>query len=259
MKNNENQIPWYSDEAGFFGEHYFNIVNIVPVNEDTPNQCDFLEKVLDLKKGSKILDLCCGHGRITTELAKRGYNMTGQDINNYFLDIAGNKAREESLNINYVKSDMRKIPFKNEFDAVLNMFTSFGFFGSDEEDEKVIAEINKALKPGGKFLMDYVNKDFIIRRAKTEDTRQIKDGYVKIKRIYDHLKCSHHELFDIYQNDVFIKRVETDFRFYAASELARMLKVNGFKILKVFGGFDYSPLSFDSKGCIIIAEKISGV
>jgi SAM-dependent methyltransferase len=182
--------------------------------------------------------------------------MAGQDINGYFLDIAKKCAEGMNLNINWIKSDMRDIPFENEFDAVLNMFTSFGFLGSDEEDEKVITAINKSLKPGGKFLMEYVNKDFIIRRATAEDTRQIKNGYVKIKRIYDHLKCSHHEFFDVYQNNKFVKRVETDFRFYAASELAAMLKRNGLKIINVYGDFDYNPLSFDSKGCIIYAEKI---
>ncbi len=257
MNTKENKQPWYSDETGFFGEHYFDIVNIDPVNENTPHQCDFIEKVLFLKKGAKILDLCCGHGRITNELAGRGFEMTGQDINSYFLDIAEKNACDMNLSIKWIKGDMRVIPFENEFDAVLNMFTSFGFLGSDEEDEKVIKAINRALKPQGKFLMEYVNKDFIIRRAKTEDTRQIKGGYVKIKRIYDHLKCSHHEYFDIYQNEKFIKRVETDFRFYAASELATLLKRNSFKIMDVYGDFDFGPLSFDSKGCIILAEKMS--
>lgn len=255
MNKTKNNQPWYSDESGFFGEHYFDIVNIDPVNENTPHQCDFIEKVLELKKGSKILDLCCGHGRITNELASRGYNMTGLDINSYFLDIAKKNAGDNNQYINWIKSDMREIPFENEFDAALNMFTSFGFLGSDEEDEKVISAVNKAIKPHGKFLMEYVNKDFIIRRATAEDTRQINDGYVKIKRIYDHLKCSHHEYFDIYQNDKFIKSVETDFRFYAASELAAMFKRNGFKILNTYGDFDFVPLSFDSKGCIILAEK----
>jgi SAM-dependent methyltransferase len=154
---------------------------------------------------------------------------------------------------------MREIPFENEFDAVLNMFTSFGFFGSDEEDGKVIKAVNKALKMGGKFIMDYVNKDFIIRRYTAEDRREITSGYVKIKRIYDHLKCSHLDLFDIYINDKLVKHVECDFRFYAVTELTAMLTRNGFKILNVFGNFDFAPLSFDTKNCIIVAEKVEDI
>jgi ubiquinone/menaquinone biosynthesis C-methylase UbiE len=259
MKTSENQIPWYSEEAGFFSEWYFSVVGIRPKDEIAPHECDFLEKVLNLKKGSKILDLCCGHGRITTELARRGYIMTGQDVNNYFLDIAGNKAREENLNINYIKSDMRRIPYQNEFDAVLNMFTSFGFFGSDEEDEKVIREVSRSLKTNGKFVMDYVNKDFIIRKYMTEDTRKIENGYVKIKREYDHIKSSHLDIFDIYINDKLVKHFTCDFRFYSVTELTSMFKRNGFRTLDVYGNFEFDPLSFDSKGCIIIAEKISGL
>lgn len=252
----KNIQPWYSEEAGFFGEHYFDIVNINPVNENTPHQCDFIEKVLGLNNEAKILDLCCGHGRFTNELASRGYKMTGQDINQYFLNIAKKKADDLNLNINWIKSDMREIPFENEFDAVLNMFTSFGYLGSDEEDEKVISAVYDVLKTGGKFLLDYVNKDFIIRRFLAEDRREIPNGYVVISRNYDFLRCSHYETFDIFLNDKFIKRYENHFRFYAASEIASMLERNGFRILNAYGDFDFNPLSLDSKGCIIAAEKI---
>ena len=257
MNSKENKQSWYSEEAGFFGEYYFDIVNINPVNENTPHQCDFIEKVLGLSNDAKILDLCCGHGRITNELASRGYKMTGQDINQYFLNIAKKNADELDLNINWIKSDMRDIPFENEFDAVLNMFTSFGYLGSDEEDEKVISAVYDVLRPGGKFLLDYVNKDFIIKRFLAEDRREISNGYVSITRKYDFLKCSHSESYDIYQDDKFVKRFENYFRFYAASELASMLNRNGFRILDVYGDFDYKPLSLDSKGCIIVAEKIN--
>jgi SAM-dependent methyltransferase len=255
MNSEERKKPWYSEDAGFFGEYYFDIVNINPVNENTPKQCDFIEKILGLNNDAKILDLCCGHGRFTNELALRGYDLTGQDINGYFLNLAEKNAGEMNLNINWIKSDMRDIPFSNEFDAVLNMFTSFGYLGSDDEDEKVISAVHDALKPGGKFILDYINKDFIIRRFLAEDRREISNGYVIITRKYDFLRCSHFETFDIYLNDKFVKRFENHFRFYAASELVSMLERNGFKILDAYGDFDYKPLSLDSKGCIILAQK----
>jgi ubiquinone/menaquinone biosynthesis C-methylase UbiE len=256
MSNKQNNHPWYSEEAGFFSEWYFGIVGIKPKDEKAPIECDFIEKVLNLGKGTKILDLCCGHGRITNELAKRGYEMTGQDINRYFLDIAKRKTDEMGINIRWIKSDMRNVPFEKEFDAVINMFTSFGFFSSDEEDEKVIAQVSKALKKGGKFVMDYVNKDFIIRRYIAEDYREIENGYVKIKREYDHLKCSHKDYFDIYIDNKLVTQFENDFRFYSITELTAMFRRNGFKILNAYGGFDLSPLSFDCKNCIILAEKV---
>src|SRR5690348_271959 len=102
MSKTENIHPWYSEEAGFFSEWYFGVVGIRPKDEKAPLECDFLEKVLKIDSGAKILDLCCGHGRITNELAKRGYNMTGQDINGYFLNIAKENADEKGLNVRWV-------------------------------------------------------------------------------------------------------------------------------------------------------------
>jgi SAM-dependent methyltransferase len=256
MKNIENKKPWYADESGFFSKWYFEIVTKDFSESGTNKEIDFLKKVLRLKKGAKVLDLCCGYGRITNELASRGYDMTGQDLNNYFLGIAKKNADKMKLNILWVKSDMRRIPFKNKFDAVINMFTSFGYFSNDEEDETVIKQVNKALKKGGKFLLDYVNKDFIIRRYLKEDIREIKDGYVKIKRDYDHLRSSHHEKFEIFVDGKIVKKFTVDFRFYSVTELIAMIHKNGFKIINVFGDFNFNPLSFDSKNCIILAKKI---
>ncbi len=256
MNEKENKFPWYSEEAGFFSEWYFGIVGIQPKDAKAPMESNFLEKALRLKKGSKILDLCCGHGRITNELAQRGYDMTGQDINQFFLDTAQKRANELNLNINLIKSDMRDIPFKDTFDAAINMFTSFGYLGSDTEDEKVFKSVHKSLKPKGKFLIDYVNKDFIIKYYRTEEMRDIDNGYVKITREYDFLKSSHIDTYDVFIDGKFVKQFISDFRFYSVTELIAMLLRNGFRILNIYGGFNFEPLSFDTKNCIILAEKI---
>ena len=256
MTNTKNNNPWYTEEAGLFSEWYFELFGGKIGDERTSEHCNFLEKTLSLKKGGKILDLCCGHGRITNEMAERGYNMTGQDINNYFMGIAKKKAEELKLIIRWIKSDMREIPFKDEFDAVVNMFTSFGYFEKDEENEKVIKEINKSLKKGGKFIIDISNRDFVIRRYRFEDVMGIKNGYVSINRNFDHIKSSHAETMDIYINGEFVKRLNLYYRFYSVSELTDMLSRNGFKVISFYGGFNFIPLSFETNRCIILAEKI---
>lgn len=250
-----SSIPWYADENGFYSEDYFDIINIASVNEAVSAQCDFLEEVLKLPKSAKILDLCCGHGRLTVPLAMRGYHMTGQDINSYFLKLAGEEAEKNGLGVNFIRGDMRKIDFTGHFDAVLNMFTSLGALESDEEDEKVLREVFKALKPGGKFIIEYVNKDFIFRHFKETDKREIPGGYVEINRKYNHLTSSHRETYDIYRNGSLVKHTELKFRFYALTELFAMLKRSGFNVLDVFGGFDHIPVTFDTKSCVIISEK----
>ncbi len=87
--------------------------------------------------GSKILDLACGYGRHTIPLAKMGYDMTGLDYTEKFIQMAEEKAKEENLQIEFLVGDMRKIPFENHFAGVISYFTSFGFF-SDEENFEVL-------------------------------------------------------------------------------------------------------------------------
>jgi SAM-dependent methyltransferase len=248
--------PWYADENGFYSKDYFDLVNIASDNDLAASQCDFLEEILKLPADSKILDLCCGHGRLTLPLARRGYKMTGQDINSYFLKIAGDEAAKMGLSVNFIRGDMRKVEFSAHFDAVLNMFTSLGALESDEEDEKVFREVHKSLKPGSKFIIEYVNKDFIFRRFMESDTREIPGGYAKINRFYDHISSSHRETYDIYRNQQFVKHIELHFRFYTITELIAMLKRSGFSVVSVFGGFGHIPVTFDSKSCVIVSEKL---
>src|SRR3972149_5253640 len=135
---NNRDIPWYSEEAGLFGEVYLRTFGDLITEEQTQIETNFLETSLKLQPGVKIFDLCCGHGRHSVELAKRGYNVTGQDLNSHFLTVAKESADKAGVNITWIKDDMRNIAFENEFDAVINMFTAFGYLGSDEEDQKVI-------------------------------------------------------------------------------------------------------------------------
>ena len=250
------KIPWYADENGFYSKDYFDIINIASDNDLAASQCDFLGQVLKLPEGAKILDLCCGHGRLSLPLAQLGFEVTGQDINSYFLEIARAEARKMGIKVEFLQGDMRKIGFSSYFDAVLNMFTSLGALESDDEDEKVFREVHKALKPGCKFIIEYVNKDFIFRRFKETDTREIKGGHVEIKRFYDHISSSHRETYDIYRDNMPVKHIEIHFRFYALTELIAMLKRSGFSVIAVLGGFGDIPVTFDSKSCVIVSEKV---
>jgi cyclopropane fatty-acyl-phospholipid synthase-like methyltransferase len=92
--------PWYTEKGGFFGSEYFEEYAEDLTPERTKTEVDFLEKELKLKKGTKILDLVCGHGRHTIELAKRGYLMTGQDINASFLKNTKQSAKKAGVEVN---------------------------------------------------------------------------------------------------------------------------------------------------------------
>jgi len=129
--------------------------------EDTVHQVDFLINRLNLQGSEKILDLACGFGRHSLELARRGFEVTGVDITPGYIQYAAEQAQKEHLNAVFICSDIRDVAFENEFDVVLNMADgAIGYLENDAENNKIFAVIAKALKPGGKHFMDIMNADY---------------------------------------------------------------------------------------------------
>src|SRR5579859_5025306 len=112
-----SDIPWYK---AFFGEDYLRIYEPVLSPERTVREVDGIVDLLALPQGSSILDLCCGHGRHAIPLARRGYQVTGQDLSEVFLREAETEAQAQGAHVHWIQGDMRNIPFENEFDAAIN-------------------------------------------------------------------------------------------------------------------------------------------
>ncbi|PIP12983.1 MAG: cyclopropane-fatty-acyl-phospholipid synthase, partial [bacterium (Candidatus Stahlbacteria) CG23_combo_of_CG06-09_8_20_14_all_40_9] len=108
----------------FFDEPYGKAI-LESFEERASEEVNFIEDVLSLPKNAKILDLCCGLGRHSIELAKRGYKVTGVDVTSQYLKTARAKAKEKGVKIDFIEGEMRNISFYEEFDAAINMFTSF--------------------------------------------------------------------------------------------------------------------------------------
>jgi ubiquinone/menaquinone biosynthesis C-methylase UbiE len=252
----KEEIPWYSEEAGLFGDVYFKIFGGLIREGITETECDFVEKSLELKPGAKILDLCCGHGRHSLELAKRGYDVTGQDLSSNFLAMAEESAVKAGVNVSLVHGDMREINFEDEFDAVIMMFTAFGVLETDEENQKVISAVSISLKKGGKFLMDFANRDRIVRNYLSKDHRCLSDGtLVVIDRRFDHVFGGHFETIKLISPDGNSKEFKINLRFYTVPEIAAMFKTAGLELVKSYGDFDFTPISFSSPNYILIGEK----
>lgn len=131
--------------------------------EDTKRQVDFLIEKLELTGGEKILDLACGFGRHSLELARRGFNVTGVDITPDYIEYASHQAEREKLNARFICSDIREVGFENEFDVVLNMADgAVGYLENDEENLKIFRVVSKALKTGGRHFMDIMNGDYAV-------------------------------------------------------------------------------------------------
>lgn len=132
--------------------------------EDTRCQIDFLAKVLRLTGSERILDLACGFGRHSLELARRGFSVTGVDITPSYVEFAQEQAQKRGLNAQFICSDIREVQFENEFDVVLNMADgAVGYLENDGENQKIFEVIAKSLKPGGKHFMDIMNGGYAKR------------------------------------------------------------------------------------------------
>ncbi|MCR8644209.1 class I SAM-dependent methyltransferase [Paenibacillus sp. N1-5-1-14] len=118
---------------------------------------------LDLHSQEHVLDLCCGMGRHSVALAQFGYKVTGVDLSDVLLEEAH---RIEGANqVSWVHGDMREVPLDSgQYDAIVNLFTSFGYFEQDEENKLVLAEMSRLLRPGGKLLLDYLNPSYVKRK-----------------------------------------------------------------------------------------------
>lgn len=120
-------------------------------------EAELIWRLLNLDAAPHVLDLACGYGRIAEPLAQRGARLTGLDSSPLFLEKAAKSADEHGLQIGYVEGDMRALPWQPQsFDAVISWFTSFGYYG-DDENRQVLREAHRVLKPGGCFLIELNN------------------------------------------------------------------------------------------------------
>ena len=218
---------------------------------------DQMRKALKLAKppGKTALDLCCGPGRCSITLAKRGFSVTAVDRTKYLLDKGRARARAARVGIEWVQQDMRDFVRANSFAFILSMFTSFGYFGDKREDTAVLKNIFASLPPGGAFLIDLMGKE---RLAKIHDptiSTRLPDGSLLVER---------HEIFDDWtriRNEWLVIRngkVKT-FKFhhtlYSGQELRDRMERAGFVDVKLYGNLDGLPYGVDAQRLIAVSRK----
>jgi D-alanine-D-alanine ligase len=137
--------------------------DVVEDHTITSNEMDIFSEILNLQPNHNILDLCCGQGRHSIELARRGYtNLAGLDRSHYLIQKARRNAKSEILPIKFREGDARKLPYPPDtFDIVLVLGNSFGYFETISDDLKVMKEVFNVLKPWGKILIDISDGDYM--------------------------------------------------------------------------------------------------
>jgi SAM-dependent methyltransferase len=245
--------PWC---VSFFGEEYFDIYGALLSDERTTREVEGIEKLLSLQPGSHILDLACGHGRHAIPLAERGYRVTGQDLSELFLDRARADAQARGVQVNWVHSDMREIPFVDEFDAIINIFTAFGYLESDAQDQRVLHQVHKALRPGGRFLLELLHRDALLRWFQPFAVGRREDGLMVVEeRRFDQRTGRNAVRVTLIYPDGRRTELGHDARIYTLTELAGMLDRSALAILESHGGLDGSPLTLDSRRLVVLAQK----
>lgn len=242
----ESENEWF---RGWFNSPYYHILYKHRDDAEAANFLDALIGELALPRGAAILDLACGKGRHAIYLHHKGFNVTGLDLSEESIKQAMESANEGLI---FHTADMRTFSLNEKFDAVFNLFTSFGYFDQKSENVQVIQRIHAHLNDDGIFVMDYFNPatvccfkhsgDLHIDGIQFHITKKIENDHI-IKTI---------EISDQGQQKQFMERVQL----FSLDEMINMLESNGFKVLHTKGNYfmdDFMEKTSDRM--IIIAQK----
>lgn len=242
---------WYEKS---FGQDYMLVYkhrDLQGAYEEVRQMMEWLE----LPEGAEVLDLCCGMGRHSMALHGFGFRVTGVDLSEVLLAEAQKLDREGE--VRWIRGDMRSVPLNGPFDAVVNLFTSFGYFADPVDNEQVLKEIRRLLKPDGRFIIDYLNPAYVAANlvphsVRTEgevmidERRRIEDGFVRKTIVLKDEKSRGER---VYEEQV--KLIERE-------AFLEMLHRAGLAVDAVYGGYDaslYEPAS--SKRMIFVGRRES--
>lgn len=247
--------PWY---VRSFGRDYVALYAHRNLDEARQNARD-LVALLRPAPHEPLLDLACGMGRHLVALRELGFSdLTGLDLSAELLGLA-----KQNLNgtsrlggaVRLVRADMRAIPFVARFATVLSLFTSYGYFAEDAENAAVLRGVHSALRPGGMFLMDYINRPRVLASLVPEDERLQNGRRIhNVRRITaDGLRVE--KTTTVTEADGQVRIFDESVRLYSRDELAAMLETAGFQGLGVYGSLRGEPYSDDSPRMVWVARK----
>jgi SAM-dependent methyltransferase len=223
--------------------------------ESAPEEVTNLISLLKMSAGASVLDLCCGQGRHSLELARRGFSVVGVDRTQAYVEKARQKAESEGLKLEFVQEDMRRFCRSDTFEAAINVFTSFGYFEEIKDDEKVAKNVYSSLKDGGAFLIDVMGKEVLARIFRERDWHETEDGIVlEERKISKNWGWSENRWMLMRAKEVEESRFS--FRLYSAVELTDLLAKQGFDAIEVYGNLAGAPYDHKADRLVVVAHKI---
>ena len=218
-------------------------------------EVDEILELTGLEPPLDVLDLCCGVGRHSLELARRGFRVIGVDRTQRYLDRAKETAGKGNLNVTLIQQDMRQYRHPDSFDLVLNLFTSFGYFEDPEDDLRVMKNISDSLRTGGMFVLQTIGKEILARKFRERDWHRLEDGSLMLEERMVTNDWTWMQNRWILIRDGTLRELDLSHRLYSAKELADLAKDCGFREVESFGGFNGSPYDIKAKRLVMVARK----
>lgn len=245
-------------------------INFAPIMFDdarwaeAPTVAEYVKNLAGLKEGSSIMDAGCGLGRISVELAALGLDVTGVDIIQAELDAAKESAQAEGVSLKLINADLRTFDAHHQFDCVVNLYTSFGYCATIEEDMQILKNMLDAVKPGGKFILECTSREIaVIYWTAGEEFERA--GYkvvthFSVEGAWEGLRSQwtlYDSTVDLQKNPDAKPVVDHCFvqRLYTATFLRDKIKEFGASKVNVYGDYDLSPYNEKARTMLIIAEK----
>ncbi len=239
----------------YFDERYLSEYSPLFSLESDRREVARLVELLPLPVGSRVLDVPCGQGRHSHLLAEAGFDTTGLDFSDHLLKRA--RERGTGSRLRYVKGDMRRLPrrWAGRFDAVVNLFTSFGFFQNPADDLRTIAEFARVLRPGGFLVWHGASRDGVMSGFLDRDWWRASDGRM----------VAHERTFDPLSGVLTIRVDWSDqtssgdrdhrIRLYSATHLTEMLADAGLVTTEAYDSWNDAPLVRTSSEMLLVARK----
>jgi SAM-dependent methyltransferase len=246
--------PWYDNDE--FWECFAPKIFQKEKWDNAPMEVEKVVALLQLKRGASILDLGCGTGRHSLELARQGFQVVGIDRTAMFLKEARTRAATEKLKVQFMEADMRTFASPEKFDAIVNLFTSFGYFEDPEDDRRVIKNVFVSLKPGGKFLIDIVGKEVFARMISFREQEWFENEgvfYLQETKPIDNWRRVQGRWIRFKNNEK--KEFTITHQLYSGSELLSLLHEAGFKPVNLFGELIGTPYDQTARRLIAVAIK----
>jgi SAM-dependent methyltransferase len=242
-----NTGTWFED---WFDTKFYHMLYRHRDEREARNFINHLVDFLKLKKGARIQDLACGTGRHSIYLNSLGYDVCGLDLSQNNIETAKLSENEQ---LHFEVHDMRQVYKHRGFDAILNLFTSFGYFDDIADNQKVIESVYSGLLPGGRFVIDYFNSAQVLKHLPSDDQKEIEGYRFEINR---HLRDGRIEKeIRIHREGRNLSYTESVYPF-TKQELCDLIENNGFRLEACFGSYSLEGFEEDkSERLIIVAEK----